>query len=244
MLNRYDPFCTNTEETGYGNETARRSADSTPQWMLTIADLFSLILTFFVLLYSMSSMQQARWEVISDSLQEASSNVDDTATTYTPTRKMLTVEQITLGHARNLDYLWSVMDGRFKELASLEGVTIIRDRDSITISLAGADLFVDKGTTANPKSAAALESITQFLNTIENAVVVEGYSHLATLSGTGYPSNWELSLARAGVVAERLRAAGYRNGIEVYGKGTTTKKNMKHSDGHIDIVVRENLANF
>ena len=244
MLNRYDPFYTGSEVDGFIDEKARRKPDDTPQWMLTIADLFSLILTFFVLLYSMSSLQQARWEIISDSLQEASSNVNEPSTSYTPTRKMLTVEQITVGHARNLDYLWSVMDGRFKELASLEGVSIIRERDSITISLASRDLFSGSGTATTPKSAAALESITQFLNTIDNAVIVEGYSRLPAMAGTGYPSNWELSLARAGIVAEKLRNAGYRNGIEVYGKGEAMKKNRNQTSDHIDIVVRENLANF
>lgn len=244
MLNRYDPFSMGAEDDEFMEERTTRPNEGTPQWMLTIADLFSLILTFFVLLYSMSSMQSARWDVISDSLQESAGKTTETSTTYTPTRKMLTVEQITVGHARNLDYLWSVMNGRFKELASLEGVTVIRDRDSITISLSSGDLFRDGGTASNPKSAAALDSITQFLNTIENAVVVEGYSRRPNMAGTGYPSNWELSLARAGVVAERLRAAGYRNGIEVYGKGETIKKAVNQTGDHVDIVVRENLANF
>ncbi|MBM3617474.1 MAG: hypothetical protein FJX23_02900, partial [Alphaproteobacteria bacterium] len=195
-----------------------------------------------VLLYSMSSLHQAKWEVISDSLQESSSNVNET-TTYTPARKMLTVEQVTLGQARNLDYLWNVMQKRFAELSGLEGVTIIRERDSITISLSSADLFTDKGAAANPKAAVALESITQFLNTIDNAVAIEGYSRASSMAGTGYASNWELSLARATSVAERLRAAGYRNDMTVYGKGEMAKKSVKQSGDHVDIVVRENLAN-
>lgn len=242
MLNRYDPFYTGSEEDGFIDEKARRKPDDTPQWMLTIADLFSLILTFFVLLYSMSSLHQAKWEIISDSLQESSSNVEVT-TPYTPARKMLTVQQVTVGQARNLDYLWNIMDKRFAELSTLQGVTVIRERDSITISLSSADLFTDNGTAENAKAAAALESITQFLNTIDNAVAVEGYSRLPSMAGTGYASNWELSLARASSVAERLRLAGYRNDMTVYGKGEMPKKSVKQSGDHVDIVVRENLAN-
>lgn len=223
---------------------------SSPIWMLTVADLFSLILAFFVLLYSMSDVRQGEWQEMKDSLRESMPQVDDQSAYHSP-RKMLTIEQVNLSQARNLDYLSRVINDRFADLSKDKNIQITRQADRIIVSLRDQDMFAANDATLLPAASPALLKISEFLANLNNAISVEAYASDEAKSAK-FPSDWELSLARANAVREVLRRAGYPYPIDAYGMGQPVMEGVsgngfqpsQAAGRRIDIVVRENVAKF
>lgn len=237
----YDPF-------SHGHEDIPKDQHvSTPLWMLTIADLFSLILTFFVLLYSMSAVPPQKWDKISGSLQETMPQAEKPQLPVFTNRKLLAVEQADLEAARNLDYLWRLMNERFPTLANIDGIDLQRQSGRIVITLPSATLFEGNSLNLREDSIVKLRRIGEFLSHLENAVSVECYSNIPNQSIGIYPSNWEFSLARAQVIASKLRETGYPYSIDSYGMGNSRVSQTTSPSSvtdRINIVVRENVAKF
>src|SRR5690606_38024767 len=84
--------------------------------------------------------------------------------------------------------------------------------------------------TIEPDGLAVLDVVADALSDVPNAVVVEGHTDSRPISTTRFPSNWELSTARAisvlrhlaerGVAADRLAAAGYADTRPIDAAGT------------------------
>ena len=83
-----------------------------PIWMLSLADLISLLLTFFVMLFAMSSVKVDRWDEVVDSLSQSirPAPVDPTDE---PTSQM-NIPRVYRKPAMNLDYLSSVIEGAIR----------------------------------------------------------------------------------------------------------------------------------
>jgi len=93
-------------------------------------------------------------------------------------------------------------------------------KNGVTINLEGSVAFEPGIADINPRVFPALKGIGKLINKIPNAVRVEGHSDNIPISTPKFPSNWELSIARAVNVTKyliehanvsplRLSAAGY-----------------------------------
>lgn len=185
-------------------------------WMVTFADLLSLLLAFFVLMFTMSSINQGAWKAVADSLaQRLRSGEPRTLSRDLADANFPRADQDT---AMDLDYLRAVLrqKGAAVELLSRAGMR--REDDRLVISLPADMLFPPGQATLTETAAAATAVLGDIFRGVTNRLEVEGHSDPVPPSGNGaFASNWELSLARAIVVANTLRQAGYGYDIAAYG---------------------------
>jgi chemotaxis protein MotB len=184
-------------------------------WLITFTDTVSLLLTFFVLLFSMSSISSDRFKEITDSLSQSLHPIK-VEKTVVPT-VAFNIGTIFRRQAVNLDYLASVLGEMAARDPLLSGIQLIRQEDRLVAALPG-DLLFEQGRALMTDGARdALFRLGGLLRNIGNTIGTAGHSDPGPPAGQEFTSNWELSLARAAAVANALRRAGYPHDIVAFG---------------------------
>lgn len=184
-------------------------------WLLTFTDTVSLMLTFFIMLYSMSSISGDRWKEISDSLSQTLNPIKmDKAPV---SQAVFNIGTIFRRQAVNLDYLGSVLAESAAREPLLAQVQFVRMEDRLVLALPGDILFEPGRAIMTEKAREALFGLGGLLRNVGNNIGVTGHSDPAPPPGQDFASNWELTLGRAAAVANALRRAGYPHDIMAFG---------------------------
>lgn len=206
-------------------------------WMIIFADLLALLLTFFVLMFSMSSVQVSQWQAMVTSLSE-NLNPERAKTQDYDWNKIdeaLVFEET----AMSLEYLKNIFEEKLSRDPILTRSTVSVLDDRLAISLP-SDLIFELGQAElEPDARAAMIELGESLRSIDNEVIVVGHSDLSPISGRFYPTNWELSLVRAVLISKLIKAGGYMGTIEAYGNGSSKFADLDES---IQLDQRYNLA--
>lgn len=184
-------------------------------WMITLSDLISLLLAFFVLLFSMYSVKFDRWQSTVDSLTEALN--PRRAEAVAPYPSAFNVGKVSQNRVIDLDYLATLLQQSLKSDALLSKGQVMRKADRLIVTLPGDLLFQPGRAVLSEKARAAVFGLGGILRSLGNHIGVNGHTDPTPLNGTQYASNWELSLARAAAVANTLRRSGYNKKITAYG---------------------------
>lgn len=194
-----------------------RPVISRQAWMLTFTDLVSLLLTFFVLMFSMSQLEIERWRAIAASF---SAFLDMPASGTAPTAPArYAIGTVTPRRALNLDYLAAVLKQNLSASPRSSGIAITRDGERLRVAVPADLAFAPGSAKLDDRAATALVAIASVLRTISNEVATEGHADPVPVSGGEFDSNWALSLARAEAVAVVLRTVDGREGIAARGYG-------------------------
>ncbi len=188
-------------------------------WLITFTDLVSLMLTFFVLLFSMSSVQVDRWKEMIDTLSQ-SLNPNREAPRVDPTSRF-NIRMVLRERAIDLDYLSAVLEDRMAGDPVLGRGHLLRLSDRMVVSLPGDLLFDPNSALLSRRAGEALFRLGGVLRNINNQVIVQGHTDPVPPSAGAYRSNWELSVGRAVSVANALRRAGYPEHIAAVGFAST-----------------------
>jgi len=180
-----------------------------PLWLVTYGDMVTLVLTFFVLLFSMSSIDVQKFELMilsfkgaigfmpgGKAVQEDSAIFGGQPAQHAGESPRVTpeIQQI----ARNLrNYLRT--EGLDKE------IVVSIDQRGVTVSLSDQFLFESGRAEIKPEGMRVLFKIAEFIKDSVPAVAVEGHTDAVPLRGGIYRDNWGLSSARAAAVASYLQ---------------------------------------
>jgi chemotaxis protein MotB len=190
-------------------------AISRQAWMLTFTDLVSLLLTFFVLMFSMSQLEIERWRAIAASL---SASLDMPAAGLAPKEPArFAIGTASPRRALDLDYLAAVVKQNLAANPLAAGIEVRRDGDRLLISVPADLAFAPGLAQLSVRSEPMLAAIASVLRTIANDAATEGHADPAPLTAGAFASNWELSLARAEAVASVLRTLEGREAIVARG---------------------------
>lgn len=187
-------------------------------WVISFADFTCLLLAFFALLFSMSTLNKEKWPDVAASLsmQRDASNAPLTTTTTAH----YNIATIFRKRAINLDYLHAVLHDTLAADPQLNTAQLNLLDDRLVISLPGDILFAPASAVVDPRAEKALFALGGVLSNITNPVAVVGHSDHVPLSGGGaYTSNWELTIGRAAAVANVLKRTGYTRDVAVLGAG-------------------------
>lgn len=185
----------------------RRKDDHHPEnldrWLISYADFMTLMFTFFVALYALSSMDLTKMEQFTLSLRQVFKVIDDPIKLhYTKTEKSMTED------------LKAV-------LANDENVAVNNEPRGIVITFSDTALFTSGAADVRPEADSVLGRIAEKLKTMPGRVYIEGHTDNVPISGGRFGSNWELSAARASGVLHAFVAKGldpYRFTISGYGE--------------------------
>ncbi|MET3210921.1 UNVERIFIED_CONTAM: chemotaxis protein MotB [Paenibacillus sp. PvR008] len=199
--------------------------DHRDRWMITYADLITLLLIFFVVMYAMSSLDAKKYEVVVQSLQdtfhkgdsilEQGSGITGTADQHTsknpPTTKQPSSDNKAAGPT-NLTEREQAFRKQEKELQNLMGVIqeyisdnqlqdqiFVSDQPrGIVITLSDRFLF-DQGRAALKQgSANTLSKLASLFRDLKTPISIEGHTdNIPFTRSSTYKDNWELSGARA-----------------------------------------------
>ncbi|HEX9759068.1 MAG TPA: flagellar motor protein MotB [Nitrospiria bacterium] len=177
-------------------------------WMNTFADLLTLLLTFFALLFSMKSMDKGKLQEVLGHFREGGISTQELGAGNPVSEpeiieKFIKVRPPTLSPSQIKKLLYSKGGKRiFQVSTDLRGI-VIRLPDSV--------LFSSGNSKIQSQGYPLLDELTQLLQQIPNQVRIEGHSNSL---GTEHPSNnsnWELSLERAVTVLNYLLQKGDLN---------------------------------
>lgn len=177
-----------------------------PAWMTTFSDLMSLLLTFFILLYSMSTVDAVKFKNISMSLQgvlsglgqvsiidtgiENTGSTDDMMDFEDPMDMIVDIDpEILTMHDKVLDYV--------SEEGLEAQVSVSMSKRGVFVDIKEAILFDSGSATIKDSGLDVLKKLEGLINDFNNDLVIEGHTDNVPSKTALYPSNWELSTARA-----------------------------------------------
>ncbi len=194
--------------------------DSHERWLVSYADFMTLLFAFFVVMYAVSSVNEDKYRVLSNTL------------THTFSREDLSMDPIQLGsptlsvspHVIDIPNTSGFADEEpgdthiqpsikkiEEHLAGFLDADIIRIRENndwLEIAVQSSMLFSSSSAELSTQAKALLKTTADYLLEFDNPVTIEGYSDNVPARSGRYPSNWELSSARAASVARYLANAG------------------------------------
>lgn len=226
-----------------------KSGVSGKQWLLTFADLLSLILTFFVMLYAMSSIDGTEWEKVNHSLSQRLKPNPEQG--YSDPAAELGIKRINVANAVSLDYLSSVIAEKIKDSEKLSNsFSSSYDGDKLVITLIDKDVFLKDENKFSENGSQIIALLGDILQSVGNQISVYGSVENKEIDTPEFSSNWELSLSRALVVSQALRIRGYAYKITAFGREGTEGVGEKDKSGekigsgarHIEIVVKSESA--
>lgn len=218
-IKNHNPFNRKTDDSDNESESNR--------WIISYADFITLLFALFVVLYAMSTVNQQKYETVFQSISKAfkvrtpvitpmlpyeenNSTINTSVSTLKPDSDLINTE---------FDMIKKNIHQTFDGTLPDNLVSIRDDRDWIEIELKNSLLF-DPGSARLIKASNDLmEKIAKTLSSISNIIQVEGFTDDSPMQNEQYPSNWELSGARAaaivrkleelGIQSERMSAVGY-----------------------------------
>lgn len=177
-----------------------------PGWVVTYGDMMSLLLTFFILLLSFSSIQESKFKQAMESLQTAlgvfknSESVIEFETTVVP--------QEVGGDRSEMLYEFRELEQYLLEQNLDDQVEVAMTESGIQIKIEDEFLFPSGTADLNAGSGSVLGKIAGFLDGKSNEIRVSGHTDSIPIRTARFPSNWELSASRAIAVARELQRTG------------------------------------
>ncbi|WP_420348810.1 OmpA/MotB family protein [Pelagibius sp.] len=193
-----------------------RPDDGGQAWLMTFTDLTALLLTFFVLLYSMSTINSDDWQNLVDALSPKLPSVQE-VTVALPSQDK-DAEAIDRTPGTDLGYLASLLQEQVGEDPVLAEAVVRREGERIVLALPGDLLFASGSIELSEEGKASIFALGGVLRNLRNVIEIAGFAD-PLRPRRSFESNWELSLARATTLADMITAAGYKGEILVRGYG-------------------------
>lgn len=183
-----------------------RPSDCTTTWLDTYADTITLLMTFFVLLYSMSSIDSNKLKQVSLALNQVlTGKTADSILEY----NLYDGEVPLVGGETKVDS--KVKDSRgqqtyeevkqFVEENDLSSiVSITEDERGVILQLKDNILFETGKSNLKEDSLPVLDKISMLIATMPNSIIVEGHTDNIPIKTTEFPNNFYLSTDRANSV--------------------------------------------
>ncbi|MFL1466874.1 flagellar motor protein MotB [Marinobacter sp. DUT-3] len=215
--------------TGISQHRRRKPQNRTPAWIVTFADLATLLLTFFILLLSFAEMDIEKYRAMANSMSVAfgSSNVladdvggspltlieSDTVSLPEPSESMADepefIDERTEGRGETgipagiVDLATRMISELENEVAS-EALSVNYDEKKVVIRFSEEATFRSGDATIKPDMIPIIERVVGVLADCTGDVLVSGYTDDRPISSSRYRSNWDLSAARAVSVVHEL----------------------------------------
>lgn len=217
--------------------------DNKERWLVSYADFITLLFAFFVVMYSISSVNEGKYKVLSDSLEGVfnapqkstkpiqigeelarsegykSQAINLIPILTSPPEEDQQEKQKSFLENQELNQIAGEFEASLEDLIQEQKVSVKKMDDWIEISLEDTIVFSSGGVEPIDEALPVIEKIARILKAHDNAMLVEGHTDNIPIRTGAFPSNWELSAARAasvvrylaleGVSPQRMAAMGY-----------------------------------
>jgi chemotaxis protein MotB len=212
------------------------------RWLVSFADMMTLLFCLFMVLFAISSVNTSKFEALSKALQDAFSGrilsggkavmqtgndtqpakpgVEPPLPAITPLQAIANtaVQHEASKESKKEDEDFKLLKQRIDELVRKQGLTgkvetTVRKR-GLVVELLTDNVFFDSGQAVlKPPAVNLLDKLGGVLRAEqEHPIVVEGHTDSQPIATAQYPSNWELSGARASAVIRAFVSDGVARG--------------------------------
>jgi len=210
---------------------AEEGHENHERWLVSYADFITLLFAFFVVMYALSSVNEGKYRILSDSMVSAFRNVPVNSagqlalivpTPAPVTKPSLTSKTQEAVKQKQRESMRSIAKDILEVMAPLVAqgkVRVLETSRGVTIEINDSILFSPGQDLIQPPLARAMEAVAEVLVGTDFPITIEGHTDDVPISNTQFPSNWELSAVRAttvlrlfaaaGIAAPRLTAIGY-----------------------------------
>ena len=180
-------------------ERKRKCGRNTPLWMITYADMVTLLLTFFILLLSMASMDPVKFTKASSSIRDALGlhsdpvHIDFTIpvlpsppiTRFSPIRQQTTKK------------IYEKIESQIDSLRLKDNIGLLnKNHESIILRINDSILFKPGQTKISSDGYSTLRTIAEIITPLPMDLRIEGHTDDTRVTAGNY-NNWDLSVARS-----------------------------------------------
>jgi len=185
-------------------------------WVVTYGDLMSLLLTFFVLIVSFSSTERVKFKAAISSIQEGMGIWPESAGLM----ERIQLDAVTKQSLQSQEFIEQLSE-IIEELDMKEAVEVYNTAEGLKIIISDPLLFESGYAIIQPRFKMLLGKISKLIKAMTfTEIRIEGHTDNVPINTTLFPSNWDLSAARAleatkyiafqgGLPPEKLSAVGY-----------------------------------
>ena len=228
------------------------------RWLLTYADMITLLMLFFIILYAMSTVDTAKYTQLAQALASVFNGGEFTIFDQNTTGGVGVLEGVTSGQkvvsrgAGKRQGTGGQSTLQTQALSSLQNlvksgrVQVIPTDRGFAISLTSDLYFASASAQLGADAMPVLQEVSDFLARIPNSVIVEGHTDSVPPDPKKWVSNWQLSGERAfsvlqaledyGVQSDRLSATAYGDTRPVQSNDTPEGRSYNR---RVDIVIVE-----
>ncbi|MBX7201387.1 MAG: hypothetical protein K1X51_18630 [Rhodospirillaceae bacterium] len=205
----------------------------TRPWLITIVDLITLLLTFFVLLFSMSKVEPQRFSQVVQSYGGAfAPAVEDQGR----------LPKVTAAAGDDLGYLQAVLKAAFASSPALKDVEFRLTPQYLILTLPVAGFYAPGTGDFAEAAKTPVFDLSGVLSNLKNRIAVIGTAAMAQ-SGeqAAGEAAWSLAITRAKAMADALAAAGYDQPVTVLGRGAAAT-DVGAALGRVEIMIMPEQA--
>ena len=223
-------------------ESAAEGGPSMERWLLTYADMITLLMVFFIMMYTISTVNADKFRALAENLGMVLTGSPPAGIIEEGTNS--TVPELT-GEAKHLADLQQALNEFIAREELGEQVTVNLEERGLVVRFQTTVLFARGSADLTPEARRIIDRVGDRLNDLPNYIRVEGHTCDLPINTPQYPSNWELSTARAtnvlqelisscNISPERLSAIGYG---EYRPRVPNINESSRQMNRRIDIVI-------
>lgn len=204
-------------------------SDGQDRWLVSYADFITLLFAFFVVMYSISSVNEGKYKVLSDTLEgvfntrqkslepvqvgelSPRSETDGQTDSINPmfiVSKQDTESRKTREDDPELKQITGDLQESFKDLIFSDQVDVRQLDGWVEISLSDQIVFESGTVIPSEASFEVIQRLARLLKGRDNGIFIEGHTDNVNISTGQFESNWELSAARAATFLRLLGVEG------------------------------------
>lgn len=210
--------------------------DANDRWLVSYSDFITLMFAFFVVMYAISSVNENKYKILSDSLVKTFKNREvsakpiqigkeprtlrsDPAPVVTPDKKPARPKSEEANSRKKMARIAGQVIEKLKPLVDRQLIKIDHNERWVQVQINTSILFDTGSSVLENDAYEPLNALAKVLQPLPNMIHVEGHTDNIPITTRRFPSNWELSAHRAasvvhlftrgGIKPSRLSAIGY-----------------------------------